>query len=145
MTMLVVVCVLSWPVDGPITGSYAPIGSYGGHWGIDIGAPAATPVRSPAAGRIVFAGSVAGMRTVSIEARPGLRVSLSYLSEIGLESGGLVERGQVIGRTGYAHGLEALHVSTRVEGRYVDPLPWFSCRYDQAAGLRLLEPRLRAS
>jgi murein DD-endopeptidase MepM/ murein hydrolase activator NlpD len=145
MKVLFIACVLSWPVEGPVVEPYAPIGSWGGHWGIDIAAAPASPIRSPAGGSVAFAGSVAGMRTVSIETASGLRVSLSYLSAIGVGQGDRVESGQVVGRSGSAHGADALHMSVRVGGRYVDPLPLLSCRYDLAAGLRLLEPEVRAS
>ena len=75
------VCLMA-PVDGPVVAEYAPVGFYGGHWGIDYAAAAGSQVRAPASGRITFAGSVAGMRSVTIEPVPGFKVSLSYLSEI---------------------------------------------------------------
>ena len=68
------VCLVA-PVDGPVISEYAPVGSYGGHWGIDYAAAVGTSVRAPASGRVTFAGSVAGMRSVTIEPVPGFKVS----------------------------------------------------------------------
>src|SRR5688572_20352627 len=114
------VCLVA-PVDGSVVAEYAPVGSYGGHWGIDYAAAAGSQVRAPASGRITFAGSVAGMRSVTIEPVPGFKVSLSYLSEIEQSSGSRVERGDVIGRSGSPHGVNGVHLSTRIDGEYVDP------------------------
>jgi murein DD-endopeptidase MepM/ murein hydrolase activator NlpD len=141
MIGLVLACVLTWPVAGSVVGEFAPSGRFGGHWGIDVEAVYGTPVRSPMSGRVVFAGSVAGMRTVSVDGADGLRVSLSYLSGIEVEAGGTVAVGDVLGASGLAHGREAVHISARVDGRYTDPRLLFSCRYDVTAGLRLVEPR----
>jgi murein DD-endopeptidase MepM/ murein hydrolase activator NlpD len=73
---------LSPPVDGPVIAGYAPVGQYAGHWGVDYAAEVGEAVRAPASGTVTFAGSVAGMRTVTIEPVDGFKVSLSYLSGI---------------------------------------------------------------
>ncbi len=70
------ICLVA-PVDGPIVGEYAPVGEYAGHWGIDYGVDAGTDVLAPADGEVTFAGSVAGMRSVTIEPVPGFKVSVS--------------------------------------------------------------------
>ena len=134
------VCLVA-PVDGPVLGEYAPIGSYGGHWGVDYAAAVGTSVRAPASGRVTFAGSVAGMRSVTIEPVPGFKVSLSYLSEIDVSSGALVDRGDVIGRSGSPHGVDGVHLSTRIDGEYVDPQSQLGCRdTDITRALRLVTP-----
>ena len=134
------VCLMA-PVDGPVVAEYAPVGSYGGHWGIDYAAPVGAPVRAPASGRVTFAGSIAGMRSVTIEPVPGFKVSLSYLSEIEQSSGASVGRGEVIGRSGSPHGVNGVHLSTRIDGEYVDPGTQLGCRdTDITRALRLVTP-----
>lgn len=134
------VCLVA-PVDGPVVAEYAPIGSYAGHWGIDYAAPSRSPVRAPASGRVTFAGTVAGMKTVTIEPVPGFKVSLSYLSSISVSSGATVQRGDVVARSGSPHGAEGVHLSTRIDGEYVDPESQLGCREtDITRALRLVAP-----
>ena len=66
---------------------FAPVGRYEGHWGLDLAARYGSPVRAAGAGIVTFAGSVAGMRSVTIDHGGGLRSSVSYLSEILVETG----------------------------------------------------------
>jgi murein DD-endopeptidase MepM/ murein hydrolase activator NlpD len=90
---------------------------------------------------VTFAGSVAGMRTVTIEPVPGFKVSVSYLSEIVVETGQTVEWGQIVGRSGSPHGVQGVHLSTRIDGRYVDPEHQLGCREtDITRALRLVTP-----
>lgn len=134
------VCV-SPPVDGPVSAPFAPVGEYAGHWGVDFSADPGSAVRAPASGVVTFAGSVAGMRTVTIEAMPGLKVSVSYLATVGVSAGTSVGRGQRIGTSGMPHGTPGVHLSVRVDGRYVDPVGYLGCRStDVTRALRLVEP-----
>ncbi|HET9259637.1 MAG TPA: hypothetical protein VFP42_05850, partial [Acidimicrobiia bacterium] len=71
---------LAPPVPGPVTAGFAPEGSYAGHWGVDFAATVGDEVVAPVSGGVTFAGSVAGMKTVTIEPVPGYKVSVSYLS-----------------------------------------------------------------
>lgn len=121
------VCLLA-PVSGPTVSSFAPVGLYVGHWGVDLGTSAGTVVRAPLSGTVTFAGSVAGMRSVTIQ-DGDLKVSVSYLSEMEVARGVRVDRGSVVGRSGLAHGSEALHLSVRIGNRYVDPAPFLQCRF----------------
>ena len=132
---------LSPPVDGPVVAGYAPTGQYSGHWGVDYAAREGEGVHAPASGTVTFAGSVAGMRTVTIEPVSGFKVSLSYLSTVAVSSGARVARGQVIGTAGSPHGTGGVHLSTRVDGEYVDPAGQLGCRdTDITRGLRLVAP-----
>jgi len=134
---------LAPPVEGPVTAGYAPVGRYGGHWGVDLAAQVGDPVRAPASGLVTFAGSVAGMRTVTIEPVPGLKVSLSYLSMITVRAGARVAQGSVIGLAGSPHGQPGVHLSTRIEGTYVDPGTQMGCRRTEISrALRLVTPPL---
>ena len=118
---------LSPPVDGPAVQEFAPIGAYAGHWGLDFGVEVGTPVSAAASGSVTFAGSVAAMRTVTIDHGGGLRTSYSYLSSISVAAGDWVSVGQVIGASGLHHGVAAVHLSVRVDGTYRDPALWLRC------------------
>lgn len=129
------------PVDGPVVASFAPSGGYAGHWGIDLGAAAGTPVRAPAPGTITFAGSVAGMRAVSIDHGAGWKTSLSYLGDIDVALGQTVAAGALIGSSGWAHGQQRVHLSLRIDGSYVDPMLLFICTVGSITeALHLLPP-----
>jgi murein DD-endopeptidase MepM/ murein hydrolase activator NlpD len=132
---------LSPPVNGSVVSGYSPKGEYAGHWGVDYAAPVGRDVVAPASGKVTFAGSVAGMTTVTIEPVPGFKVSLSYLSDVLVSSGGFVRRGATIGRTGAPHGVPGVHLSTRIDGAYVDPMARTGCEStDVSRALRLVAP-----
>lgn len=132
---------LTAPVNGPVIAEYSPIGQYGGHWGIDYSAVLGTPVRAPVSGTVTFAGSVAGMKSVTIQPVPGFKVSLSYLSAIHVTKGDRVERGEVVAVSGIEDGVPGGHLSTRLDGRYTDPVPQMGCRStDVTRALRLVAP-----
>lgn len=134
------VCVAP-PVDGPVVSPYAPAGAYAGHWGVDYAAEVGQVVRAPVSGRVTFAGSVAGMRTVTIEPVSGLKVSVSYLSRVDVATGATVARGSPVGLAGTPHGRAGVHMSVRVEGSYVDPMSLMGCRQtDISRALRLVTP-----
>lgn len=134
------VCLLP-PVDGEVRAPYQPQGRYGGHWGVDYTAAVGELVRAPVSGRVTFSGSVAGMRSVTIEPVPGVKVSLSYLERIAVTRGTVVARGSPIATAGKPHGLPGVHMSVRIDGRYVDPASQIGCaRTDVTRALRLIRP-----
>jgi murein DD-endopeptidase MepM/ murein hydrolase activator NlpD len=116
---------LRLPVAGPVVrGFEAPAGPYGpGHRGVDLGAPAGAPVAAPAAGRVSFAGPVAGSLWVSLLVAPGVVVAVGPLLDAAVATGQRVRAGDRVGRLAAGHG-GAVHLSLRVDGGYVDPLPW---------------------
>ena len=114
------------PVTGPVVRGFdARAGPYGpGHRGIDIAAPVGELVRAPAAGRVVFAGPVAGVNWVTLMAAPGVLVTLGPLLDSALIAARVRSRTPV-GRVGPGHPVGSgatLHLSVRVDGVYVDPL-----------------------
>ena len=140
IALTAVIC-LSAPVNGPIINHFAPVGQYAGHWGVDFAATPGTPVLAPVAGSVTFAGSVAGMHSVTIQPVPGMRVSVSYLSAIQVRRGEYVSRGDFVGLAGSAHGTGGVHLSVRIDGQYVDPEPQLGCvDTDITRALRLLTP-----
>jgi Peptidase family M23 len=123
------------PVTGSVVRGFdARAGPYGpGHRGIDIAAPVGATVRAPAAGRIVFAGQVAGTSWTSLLVAPGVRVTVGPLLDP-VRAGGVPSRAP-LGRVGPGHGPgtgqragsgwgATLHLSVRVDGVYVDPLAY---------------------
>lgn len=129
------------PVDGPIVNDYAPSGAYSGHWGIDYAAPLASELSAPVTGRVTFAGSVAGMRTLTIEPLPGFKVSLSYLATVLVSAGDWVRSGDLVATAGSPHGTPGVHMSTRINGAYVDPVGQLGCRHTEISrALRLVTP-----
>ncbi|MDH3307651.1 MAG: M23 family metallopeptidase [Acidimicrobiia bacterium] len=130
---------LAPPVPGRIVSAYEPSGLYAGHWGVDLDAAIADPVRAAATGTVTFAGLVAGNRTVTVDHGGGLKTSYSYLSGTRVGRGARVRAGQVIGLAGTPHDTPGVHFSVRLNRRYVDPEPWFDCRpLDVSRGLRLV-------
>ena len=112
---------------GVVERTFAPVGTYGGHWGADFAMEAGSDVIVVADGIVSFAGTVAGMNTVTVDHGGGIRTSYSYLEAIRVRRGERVHRGDVLGTSGMDHGIAALHFSTRVNGSYVDPSFVFSC------------------
>jgi septal ring factor EnvC (AmiA/AmiB activator) len=135
------------PVDGPLLrGFEEPAGPYGpGHRGVDFGAAPGSPVRAPASGRVTFAGRAVGTTWVTIEVAPTVLVTLGPLQRVATSVGRAVTAGGPIGTLAPGHplvdpapvpgqgpspasasDLAALHLGLRVNGVYVDPLPWLA-------------------
>lgn len=93
-----------WPVGArpPVLRGWEPPATvYGpGHRGVDLGAAPGTPVRAVAAGRVSFAGTVAGRGVVAVELTgtgdPPLRTTYEPVSA-SVGKGDVVEAGEVIG------------------------------------------------
>ena len=113
------------PVRGRVVrGFEPPSGPYGpGHRGIDFAASLGAPVSAPAGGRVVFAGPVAGLRWLSVEVAPGVVVSVGPLDRPVVAAGEQVASLAALGRLAAGHA-GGLHLGLRVDGVYVDPLPY---------------------
>jgi murein DD-endopeptidase MepM/ murein hydrolase activator NlpD len=120
---------LRMPLAGPIVrGFEVPAGAYGpGHRGVDVGGRMGEAVRAPAGGRVEFAGPVAGRTWVSLLVAPGVMVTVGPLLDVRVTAGQRVRALAPVGRLGPGHGPGhgmTLHLSLRVDGVYVDPLPY---------------------
>jgi murein DD-endopeptidase MepM/ murein hydrolase activator NlpD len=113
------------PVRGPVVrGFELPSGPYGpGHRGVDLAAPLGAPADAPAGGRVVFAGPVAGLDWVSVEVAPGVVVTVGPLDRPAVRAGSAVPALARLGRLAAGHDGR-LHLGLRVDGAYVDPLPY---------------------
>jgi septal ring factor EnvC (AmiA/AmiB activator) len=131
--------VLHAPVAGPLLrGFEEAAGPFGpGHRGLDFGAAPGAAVHAPAAGRVTFAGKVVGTTWVTIEVAPAVLVTLGPLVTVGTSVGRRAGAGATVGTLAPGHpivgaaaprsaGLAALHLGLRVDGVYVDPLPWLA-------------------
>jgi murein DD-endopeptidase MepM/ murein hydrolase activator NlpD len=119
------------PAAGPVTRGFEATSSpYGpGHRGVDLAAGPGTSVRAPAAGRVVFAGPVAGRAWVSLLVAAGVVVTVGPLASPGERPGPRAAPGDPVragARVGWlVDGHDgAVHLSVRVDGAYVDPLPY---------------------
>lgn len=98
---------LQWPVTGIITGVYGSQTFLNGqprqpHLGIDITAPAGTPVKAAAAGAVTLAetGLYFTGGTVIIDHGYGLSTLYIHLQNIAVRPGDRVTQGQIIGELG---------------------------------------------
>ncbi|MFJ5154964.1 murein hydrolase activator EnvC family protein [Streptomyces sp. NPDC088353] len=127
-----------WPVGvrpGVLRGWDPPATVYGpGHRGVDLGASPGAPVRSVAAGRVFFAGPVAGRGVVSVELTgtgdPPLRTTYEPV-RASVKQGDEVAAGEVIGTveaTGTHCGGPCVHWGLLRGKTYLNPLlllpPW---------------------
>jgi murein DD-endopeptidase MepM/ murein hydrolase activator NlpD len=113
-----------WPVNGPVS---SPFGMRWGrlHAGVDISAPAGTPIRAAAGGRVAMAGWMGGYgQYTCIQHGGGLSTCYAHQSSIGVGGGASVSQGQVIGSVGCTGSCfgDHLHFEVRVNGSPVDPM-----------------------
>jgi murein DD-endopeptidase MepM/ murein hydrolase activator NlpD len=118
-----------WPLRGTVNSEFGRrispwTGSHEVHTGIDIAADMGSPVRAPAPGTVVFAGTVADYGTaVVLEHGHDIRTLFGHLSRLHVAPGQTVERGQLIalsGNTGRSSGPH-LHYEIQVKGQPADP------------------------
>lgn len=117
---------LAWPVAGPIGDPFGPRGNRF-HAGVDILADTGTPVGAAAAGRVTYAGRLAGGwgNLVVVAHADGVRTMYAHLSSIAVRLGQRVVTGDrlgAVGATGDATGPH-LHFEVRLRGAAVDPRP----------------------
>lgn len=124
----------SWPVAPPWRverGYVAPPTPYGiGHRGIDMAATLQTPLLAPAAGIVLFAGTVVDRGVISIDHGNGITSSYEPVTASVL-AGERVSAGEVIGFLSGLHAAPSgacacLHMGTRINGEYLSPLAFLS-------------------
>jgi murein DD-endopeptidase MepM/ murein hydrolase activator NlpD len=132
----------TWPVGlrPPVLRGWEPPPTpYGrGHRGVDLAAPPGTPVRAVAAGRVSFAGPVAGKGVVSVELTgagdPPLRTTYEPVRP-SVAKGDEVAPGALLGTvepTGSHCDTPCVHWGLRRADTYLNPLsllpPWLLTR-----------------
>lgn len=118
-----------WPVDGVMTSPYG-LRMRGWspdlHEGVDIAAPAGTPVRAMKSGRIEHAGNWGGYGlSVVIAHGTNVRSLYAHMSRIDVRAGERVDGGAVIGAVGQTGSATGPHLHFEVWrwGRAEDPVP----------------------
>lgn len=125
-----------WPVpaSGGITlgygGTYLRDGSQAVHRGIDIAAPAGSPVRSAQEGEVSFAGLVPGgsgqVYAVSVRTSQGLTVTCMPLECASVAAGDEIAAGDELGVLAANGDVSSpashVHLSVRREQAYLDPM-----------------------
>ena len=129
-----------WPVGvrpALLRGWDPPVTPYGpGHRGVDLASPPGAPVRAVAAGRVSFAGRVAGRGVVSVElsgtGTPPLRTTYEPVRP-SVKKGTEVAAGDVLGTldpSSHCGGPSCLHWGLREGETYLNPLallpPWLA-------------------
>ena len=112
-----------WPLNGSVV---SPFGMRWGrmHEGVDIAAPAGTPIRAAKAGAIALAAPTGGYGNYTcINHGGGLSTCYAHQSSFAITSGS-VDQGDVIGYvgcTGHCFG-DHVHFEVRINGSAVDPM-----------------------
>lgn len=97
------------------------------HYGVDLGAPKGTPVRSTAGGTVVFAGRKGGAgNMVEVRHSQGFRTLYLHLSGFapGVRAGKRVGQGDLVGYVGSTGLSTGPHLDYRVkkDGKYLNPM-----------------------
>ncbi|WP_374014073.1 M23 family metallopeptidase [Pseudoxanthomonas koreensis] len=117
------------PVEGRISGRFGNQRVYNGtpgapHSGMDIAAPAGTPVKAPAAGVVTFAAPDLYLTggTVLLDHGFGISSNFLHLSRLDVKAGDRVAQGQVIGAVGATGRATGPHLHWGMN--------WFTTRID---------------
>jgi murein DD-endopeptidase MepM/ murein hydrolase activator NlpD len=106
------------PIDAEVVDHFRPPAHVGapGNRGLEYDPEPGQPVWASAAGKVVFAGTVAHSRFVTVLHRDGLRTAYGYLGRIAVAEGDWVESGQLLGTTS-----GRFFFSVRAGDDYLDP------------------------
>jgi lipoprotein NlpD len=117
---------LDWPLRGVLYGRFGKKGREP-HDGIDLAAPAGTPVKTAQEGTVVYAGEQRGYGLIVIvQHTNGLITLYAHNRDLRVKTGQTVRRSQVIatvGESGRTSGPH-LHFEVRRDGKPVDPLDY---------------------
>ncbi|MCF8469680.1 MAG: M23 family metallopeptidase [Parvibaculum sp.] len=119
-----------WPATGPISGVFGSQRYYNGeprrpHYGVDVAAPAGTPIHAPASGLVTLAEPDMYFEggLVFLDHGQGVTTMVMHMSRVDVKTGERVAQGDVLGAvggTGRATGPH-LHWGLYWRGAYLDP------------------------
>ncbi|MCH5548893.1 peptidoglycan DD-metalloendopeptidase family protein [Pseudomonas syringae pv. syringae] len=121
--------ILDKPVNGPLSSKFGVRRFFNGeernpHSGLDFAVPAGTPIKSPAAGKVILTGNYFfNGNTVFVDHGQGFISMFCHMSKIDVKVGDLVPRGGVVGKvgaTGRATGPH-MHWNVSLNDARVDP------------------------
>lgn len=125
----------AWPSRMPLAG-YSLTSRFGGryhpilgalrmHSGVDLAAPAGSPIKVPSAGVVTFAQWYGGYGLfVVVDHGAGMETRYGHLGQVAVAPGQQIKAGQVLGLVG-STGLSTgphLHYEMRLNGQALDPL-----------------------
>jgi murein DD-endopeptidase MepM/ murein hydrolase activator NlpD len=127
---------LPWPTEGRVvTGfgreTHPRFGTEIPRTGIDIEAPEGTPIRTVAAGTVVYRGWLKGYGNLLVlDHGHGYYTLYAHASQILVDEGDQVQGGELIGRVGQTGSVEGprLHFEVRHQSRAEDPQLWLRRR-----------------
>ena len=127
---------LDWPVDGRILYRFGtatgPNNTRLPWHGIGIAAPAGTPVRAIAAGRVSLAGPLGTYLTsVLIDHGGGYYSFYGYLNDASVTQGERILKGQILGHVGGGSSDQGPHLHFEIRGQggiALDPVNWLKTR-----------------
>ncbi|SDW06873.1 Peptidase family M23 [Pseudomonas syringae] len=121
--------ILDKPVNGPLSSKFGVRRFFNGeernpHSGLDFAVPAGTPIKSPAAGKVILTGNYFfNGNTVFVDHGQGFISMFCHMSKIDVKVGDQVPRGGVVGKvgaTGRATGPH-MHWNVSLNDARVDP------------------------
>jgi septal ring factor EnvC (AmiA/AmiB activator) len=123
---------LPWPVAGQVEAGFGKVvnpkfNTVTVRKGLDVRAPAGTPVTAVADGKVAYAGWLRGYGNVAIvDHGDGYHTVLAHLAELKVRAGELVLAGQPVGPVGDTGSLKGayLYFEVRHHGMAVDPQVW---------------------
>lgn len=119
---------MRWPVRGRVVSGFGAASGGKTNDGIDIAVPAGTPVRAAENGVVIYAGD--GLKefgnTVLVRHEDGLVTVYGHASEINVQRGQKVRRGEEIAKAGMSGSAETpkLHFEVRKNSSPVDPVSY---------------------
>ncbi len=108
------------PVQGPLSSPFGLKRFFNGearapHSGLDFAVGTGTPIRSPAAGRVILTGNYFfNGNTVFVDHGQGLISMFCHLSVIDVSPGDKLERGQILGKVGATGRVTGAHLHWNV-------------------------------
>jgi len=118
------------PVNGPYSSPFGLKRFFNGeprnpHSGLDIAAPTGTPIRAPAAGKVVLTGDFFfNGKVVYVDHGQGLVSMFCHLDKIDVSKGANINKGDLLGKVGATGRVTGphLHWSVSLNNSRIDPM-----------------------